>query len=334
MYMVKLTIREIADLAGVSTTTVSHILNNKGERFSNETKERVLKVIEENRFTPNYFASNIIKNESHLIGIIVPVITEPFAATLINLIQKNLNKLGYHLMISESNNNVKEEENLFERYRQMAVEGILCFTSTTFSNEIIKDSCYLGIPVVFVDRGINKSLYGNVYFNEYETVYQAIELLIRRGHNKIGLISDDGTFYSFPERSKAYYDALLNHGIAIDRDRIIKTDFSVEAGYQATLNIIENGEVTAIFCCDDNLALGCYQAVFDSGKQINKDIKIVGFDGVEMLKNVRPQVKTLDLPFIEFAQILSKKILTAVEFPKVKQADSYLKMIFEEKGME
>ena len=328
--MAKLTIREIADLAGVSTTTVSHILNDKGQRFSDETRQRVLKVVEENHFTPNYFASNIINNESKLIGIIVPLITEPFAATLINLIQKQLNQLGYHLMTSESANNVEEEIALFERYRQMAVEGIVCFTSTSFSKKMIVNSRYFGIPVVFVDRGINESIYGNVYFNEYETVFKAIELLIERGHRKIGLITDNNEQYSFPDRSQAYFDALKTNQIDIDDKRIVEAHFSVEEGYKATQKILEESDVTAIFCCDDNLALGCYQAVFDSGRQVNEDIKIVGFDGVEMLKNIRPQIKTLELPFKEFGYILSDKLIKAIERPLDKQSDDYLKMIFEE----
>ena len=97
--------------------------------------------------------------------------------------------------------------------------------------------------------------------------------------------------------------------------------------------MIDDSDVTAIFCCDDNLALGCYQAVFDSGKQVNQDIKIVGFDGVEMLKNVRPQIKTLNLPFVAFADIMSHKLLIAMEFPMKKQQDTYLEMIFEEGGI-
>lgn len=97
--------------------------------------------------------------------------------------------------------------------------------------------------------------------------------------------------------------------------------------------MIDESDVTAIFCCDDNLALGCYQAVFDSGKQVNQDIKIVGFDGVEMLKNVRPQIKTLNLPFVAFSDIMSRKLLMSMEFPMKKQQDTYLEMIFEEGGI-
>ena len=236
-------------------------------------------------------------------------------------------------MISESMSDEAEELELFERYRQMAVESILCFTSTVFSEEVIIDSCYMGIPVVFVDRGINKSHFGNVYFNEYETVFNAIELLIEAGHKKIGLITDDSKIYAFPDRSNAYYDALKKHDLPILENQIVATEFSVRAGYLATKKMIDESDVTAIFCCDDNLALGCYQAVFDSGKQVNQDIKIVGFDGVEMLKNVRPQIKTLNLPFVAFSDIMSHKLLIAMEFPMKKQQDTYLEMIFEEGGI-
>ena len=324
----KLTIREIAKLSGVSTTTVSHILNGKGERFSQETIDKVLKVVEENQYSPNYFASNIIKNKSRLIGIIVPDITEPFAATLINLIRKPLNDEGYNLMTSESLGNLHEEMALFERYSQMSVEGILCFTSNKLSKEEIKRSCYRKIPVVFIDTGINDNHFGNIHFNEYETVVKAIEWLICHGHSKIGLITDNGKQHAFPHRAQAYYDTLKKNQIQINRNRIVETDFSIETGYKAAEKIMRDSEVTAIFCCDDNLALGCYQAVFDSGKKVNEDIEIIGFDGVDLLKHVRPKVKTLELPFEKFGDLLAKKILLAIKEPLQSQPDAYFEMIF------
>lgn len=328
----KLTIKEIAKLAGVSTTTVSHILNDKGERFSQETREKVLKVVEDNQYAPNYFASNIIKNKSRLIGITVPNITEPFAATLINLIQKPLIAEGYNLMVSESSGVLEEELALFERYHQMAVEGILCFTSNKMPKTAVKESCYRKIPIVFVDTGINQSIFGGVHFNEYETVVKAMEWLIRNQHKKIGLITADNSQHSFPHRTQGYFDTMKKHKIEISPNQVIRTKFSVEAGYQATQKLMEQEEITAIFCCDDNLALGCYQAVFDSGKRVNEDIKIIGFDGVELLKNVRPKVKTLELPFKEFAHLLTEQILLAIKRPKHSQPNHYLKMIFDEEG--
>ena len=324
----KLTIREIAKIADVSITTVSLILNGKGDRFSDETKRKVFKVVEENHYTPNYFASNIIKKKSQLIGIVVPTIKEPFAATLINLIQKELSQKNYHLITSESFGEMEEEKKILERYAQFSVEAIFCFTGTVFPSEWFKGGCFQEIPVVFIDKGINHSPYGNVYLNEYETVFKAMEWLIEKGHQKIGLIKDNGIEFSFPERGKAYKDALQKHGIPINDKRITSTDFSVESGYLGAQKIMKNSEVTAIFCSDDNLALGCYQAVFDSGKRVNEEIEIIGFDGIELLKNIRPQIKTLENPFEEFAHILSYKVLQAINHPKEKQEDCYLEMTF------
>lgn len=327
-----LTIREIAELSGVSITTVSQILNKKGGRFSEETIKRVLKVVEENQYTPNYFASNIIKKESKLIGVIVPFITEQFSATLINLIRRSLSDSGYHLMVSESSGEQEEELELFERYHQIAVESILCFTSNIFSKEMIKNSIYREIPVVFVDAGINKSDYGNVFYNEYETVVQAIEWLVRKNHKKIGLITDDGSGHSFVERSSAYYDVLEKYNIEIDSDIIVETDFSVSGGYESTKQILKNNEVTAIFCCDDNLALGCYQAVYDLGKKVNDEIVVIGFDGIDLLKSIRPQIKTLEIPFENYAKILSEQLIQAMKDPHKKQKNQYLKMRFSEEN--
>lgn len=327
----KLTIREIAELSGVSITTVSQILNKKSDRFSEETVKRVLKVVEDNQYTPNYFASNIIRKESKLIGVIVPFITEQFSATLINLIRKNLSEEGYYLMVSESSGEMEEEVELFNRYHQIAVEAILCFTSHHFSKEIVVSSAYRDIPIVFVDAGINNSIFGNVYYNEYETVTQAIEWLIQNNHEKIGLITDDGTSHSFIDRSNAYFDTMKKNKKEIYSHLVVRTDFSVENGYYATKRILKDEEVTAIFCCDDNLALGCYQAIYDSGKKVNDEIIVIGFDGIELLKSIRPQIRTLEIPFEEYAKILSKKLINAMTFPRQKQADDHLKMKFVEK---
>lgn len=323
-----LTIREIAELSGVSITTVSQILNKKGGRFSEETIKRVLKIVEENQYTPNYFASNIIKKESRLIGVIVPFITEQFSATLINLIRKRLSEKGYYLMVSESSGEKKEELALFERYHQIAVEGILCFTSSVFSKTEVIDSMYRGIPIIFVDAGINESHFGNVFYNEYETVVQAIEWLVKNKHQHIGLITDGGKGHAFPERSNAYYDTLTKYNLPINPNWIAKTDFSVSCGYAGAKKILEHDEVTAIFCCDDNLALGCYQAVFDMGKKVNDEVEVIGFDGIDFLKSVRPQIKTLEIPFEEYAYILSNQLTLAIKNPTQKQPNNFLKMRF------
>lgn len=324
----KLTMKEIADLAGVSKTTVSQILNDKGERFSEETRQRVLQIIEDYRYAPNYFASNLVKNKSGLIGIIVPSIKEPFASTLITKIQANLTEAGFHLMTIESSGEEEEEIALFERYCQISVEAILCFTATKFSEEFVQRSSYHGIPIVFVDQGINESQYGHVYLNEYDTVRKAIADLIQKKHQTIGLIKENQENYIFPNRTKAYFDALNENNLVVDPSIIVETDFSIDAGYHAAKQIAQNPNVSAIFCCDDTLALGCYQGIYDLGLKVNEDIEIIGFDGIEMLQHVRPQIRTLQTPFTEFANVLSEKILQAVNSPNQKQKDCYLKMIF------
>lgn len=325
----KLTIREIASLAGVSTTTVSHILNDKGQRFSEETREKVLKIVEEHNYSPNYFASNIIKNKSRLIGVIVPDITEVFASTLINLIRKPLNEEGYNLMTCESSSSIEEELALLERYRQLSAEAILMFTSSKLSEKITNNR-YHGIPVIFIDAGINDNYYGKIFFNEYDTAVRAINWLIKKGHRHIGLITANDKQHAFPERADAYYDALAANGLSLNKQYVVKTEFTIEKGYEGTQKLLQQEKLTAIFCCDDNLALGCYQAIYDAGKVVNQDIDIIGFDGVEILKHIRPKVKTLHLPFGDFGDLIATKIITAIAEPLKKQPDTYFNMIFNE----
>lgn len=327
----KLTIRDIARLSGVSVTTVSQIVNNKGHRFSKRTKEKVLQVIEENNYTPNYFASNIIRNQSRMIGVIMPTMNEPFTYSIVRKMRPVLAQEDYHILISESYDQEAIELDLLKKYNQLAVEAILIFTTHQLPKQLFKYSTYRGTPVVFIDNGINKSHYGDIFLSEYQSIYDSVTYLINKGHNRIGLIKDNGAKFSFTDREKAYLEALADHGLHSDINLIKESELSIEAGYQATLEILKEDGVTAILCCDDNIPIGCYQGVYDVGKRINEDIEIIGFDGIEFLSQIRPPIKTLHTPFEEFAELLSKKVMNAIKEPKSKQETCYLEMSFENK---
>ncbi|MEG0256231.1 MAG: LacI family DNA-binding transcriptional regulator [Vagococcus sp.] len=324
----KVTIRDIARLSDVSVTTVSQIVNNKGHRFSKRTKDKVLKVIEENNYTPNYFASNIIKNKSCMIGVIMPTMNDPFTYSIVRKMRPILGKSNYHILISESFGEEEMELELLEKYHQLAVEAILIFTSHKLPQDLFKKSVYRGTPVIFIDNGLNKSYFGDIFLSEYQSIYDSVSYLIKKGHQKIGLIKDRGETFSFTDRKQAYLDALSDNKLIVDSTLIKEVTLSIEAGYQATTEILKEKEVTAILCCDDNIPIGCYQSIYDSGKVVNRDIEIIGFDGIEFLKQMRPKIKTMHTPFEEFAEILSQKIIRAIEYPKEPQDTQHLEMSF------
>ncbi|MDT2815176.1 LacI family DNA-binding transcriptional regulator [Vagococcus carniphilus] len=326
-----LTIRDIAKMSGVSVTTVSQILNNKGHRFSKETKGKVLSVVKENEYTPNYFASNIIKKKSKLIGVVMPSMNEPLAYSIVRNMREFLGQEDYHLLISESYGKKEQEVELLSQYNQLSVEAILLISTHEFTKEVINQGHYRETPVIFLDYGKKDHFFGTVVLGEYKGIYGGVTYLINKGHQKIGFIKYEGKEYSLPERKKAYEDALTTNQLPVDPNLVKKTELSVQAGYQATIELLRESSVTAIFCCDDNVPIGCYQAIIDEGKRINADIEVIGYDGVSFLSEIRPSIKMLKTPFKEIARALSKKLIQAINYPHTKQNNHYLEMSFLEK---
>lgn len=326
----KVTIKEIARLAGVSVTTVSQILNQKGGRFSEATKQRVLKVIEEQQYSPNYFASNIIAKKSKTIGVIVPDFSEQFASAIVREIKHQLEKQGYYLIISESSHDFLKEQELLNQLARIAVEGIFLFTPNSYKGtKLIENGRYQGIPVIFADRGLNEGYYGTVKIDEYSGVCRAIEWLITKGHHKIAFIMDNGEHYHLTERFDAYKQTLTDHGLLIEETFIKRMPLTISGGYQGTSELLRETDVTAIFCCDDMLAIGGYQAAYDSGKVLDREIKIIGFDGGEVTQLVRPQIKSIRQPYKDLGYAYAEKIQMAMEQPERRMDDRLFHVTFE-----
>ncbi|GCF92537.1 LacI family transcriptional regulator [Enterococcus florum] len=327
----KVTIKEIAELSGVSVTTVSQIMNNKGGRFSEKTRNKVLKVIEENEYAPNYFASNIILKKSKTIGVIAPSASEQFTSGILKVLRDALQKSGYYLIICESDHQQERETALLKKLNQLGVEAIVFFTANRYSQEVIQQGKYLKTPVLFVDRGLNQGYYGSILVQEEAGAYQATQWLIQRGNQRIAILTDNATTYQLNERFLGYQRALEEAGISFSEELVCKIPLTIEGGYTGTEQLMQMpSAATAIFCVDDMVALGCYQAVYDLGKRLYQEIDIVGFDGGEITDLVRPRIRTVRQPLTQFGILLAEKIKKVTQYPNERIGDVLLDTVFEE----
>ncbi len=167
----KLTIKEIADMAGVSVTTVSQIINNKGSRFSEKTRNKVLAVVEEFDYKPDYFASNIITRHSKTIGMVVPDVTDFFFAKVIEGVETYLNSLGYMILLCNSKHDEDKATQYVTELIHRSVDGIIFATPNILSSDhILKNKSKRKVPVILVDRGINPRENGRLIVKEYEAL--------------------------------------------------------------------------------------------------------------------------------------------------------------------
>lgn len=309
----KLTIREIANMAGVSVTTVSQILNNKGSRFSEATKKKVLEIVEEYQYKPDFFASNIITRHSKTIGMIVPDVTDFFFSKVVEGVETYLNSLGYMILLCNSKHSVEKETQYVTELLHRSVDGIILATPNVLPQDhVLKKQRQSAFPVVLIDRGINTREEGQLLVEEYVGASQAVEFLIAHGHRHIGMLKETQGYYQLTERLAAYRAVLEKHGIPINEDYIQSGELTLKGGYRAAKAVLENKEVTAIFCGNDEMAIGAYQAVYEKNLRIPEDISVIGFDGLEISEYLAPSLTTVYQPAFDIGYYAAKFLVEAI----------------------
>ncbi|MGO2082734.1 LacI family DNA-binding transcriptional regulator [Vagococcus sp.] len=309
----KITIKDIANIVGVSTTTVSQILNNKGQRFSEETRQKVLKAVEEYDYSPDYFAKNMVQRESKTVGMIVPDVTDLFFSKVIEGIETYLNKKDYMLLLCNSKHSAEMEKKFIKQLQNRSVAGIILASP----NSLALEKRMKQFPYILIDRGLNTREQGNILVREYEGYYAAVEYLIDAGHKKIGILTNERGYYEMTDRHKAYYNCLTNHGITYQESYVEDGPVTIEGGYQAATRLLERAdEITALCCGNDQMAIGAYRAAFERGLSIPEDLSIFGFDNLEITAYLSPPLTTVAQPAFDIGYTAAEFLLHAIKFPQ------------------
>lgn len=307
----KITIKEIAEIAGVSTTTVSQILNHKGDRFSEETKARVLKAVKDFDYNPDYFAKNMISKQSKTVGMIVPDVTDLFFSKVIEGVETYFNKKGYMILLCNSRHSENMEKDYIKQLQNRSVDGIILASPN--SHELEKDLKHS--PYILIDRGLNTRKEGNLLVDEYKGTYDAVQHLVDGGHSKIGMLTNEIGYYEMTERFDAYYDCLMNNNILYKEDYLSRGPLTIDGGYQAAKILLAKTPLTALYCGNDQMAVGAYRAARELGLTIPDDLSVVGFDDLEISSFLTPPLTTVFQPAFEIGYTAANYLLRAIEFP-------------------
>lgn len=287
--MAKWTIKDIAKKAGVSITTVSRVLNRKEEGMSAQTREKVLRVIEELEYQPNRLARGLVTKQSKLIGLIVPTISNPFFPELCRGAEDEANKHGYSLVICNSDTSAEKEERYIKILKEQQVDGIILSSqsglSSTSLNMLLKNMHY-----VQLDR-MEKEKVSGVRLDNEEGGYLAGQHLIQLGHKKMACITGPDAIRNSRDRVNGFKRALNEAGLepAIIREG----DFSLDSAYKHAREILKDGNVSAIFTCNDMMACGVYRSAHEMGVRIPEDISVVGFDDIPLISALIPKLTTI-----------------------------------------
>jgi LacI family transcriptional regulator len=301
----KVTILDIARIAGVSRTTVSRVLNQKGE-VDPATRERVQRVIDEQGFVPSMAAAELAGGRSHLIGMLVPTFTWPIISELLRGIAEVINNTPYELVLYSFNEEDlrRDQSSIVKRLlTTQLTSGILAVFPGRFSAQLTR-LYQQGLPVVIIDDQAEQTTPW-VRADNVTGAYLAVQHLIQLGHRRIAHIQGPPAYLASHDRLAGYARALGEAGIPLDPDLVAIGDFLPPSGRTCAgklFSLPPEKRPTAIFTATDQMAYGALIAADEHGLAVPGDVALVGFDDDAPSAHVRPPLTTIRQPSFEMGQ--------------------------------
>ena len=314
-------ISDIAKLSGVSKATVSRVLNNN-PNVKNETRERIIKVIEKNNYYPNAIARNLSKQENNSIGVIIPDISNPFFSKVVDRISIEADKSGLSVLLCNSNENFEKQEKFIKALIEQRIKGIILFSTkdtylkSSFLKHYIKE-----IPIVIVDRGLKLAV-PEILMSNFESAYKAVKLFIENGHKEIAIITGPLSEKTAIDRLEGYKKCLLDNNITLKKENIFCGDFGVKSGYENGKEIFKNKKRTGVFISNNLMTIGFLKSARENKMKIPNDISIFSFEEIEWSEFLGLEISSCKIPFDELGRstidLLQRKISDKSFNEKVK----------------
>lgn len=329
-----ITIKDIAKMCGCGVSTVSRALNNHPD-INEETRKKIMAVVKEYNFVPNNSARNLKITDSKTIAILIKGIANPFFMKMIKVMENEIRRQKYSLIIQHVDHNQDEVDVAIELEKEKKLKGII-FLGGYFNHTKEKLDA---ISVPFVISTVNMTEqysvnYSSIAVDDVKESYKIVDYLIKLGHKKILLISADLEDESIGKLRKVGYEkALRDNGIDFDESLVIPMSddsdaYSMKAGFEAMEEALKRKlDFTAVFAVADAVAIGACRALADAGKKIPEDVSVVGFDGIDNAKYYSPRITTIRQPFEEMADETISLLFKYID--GTKSADEARQKLFE-----
>ncbi|KNF07865.1 transcriptional regulator, LacI family [Gottschalkia purinilytica] len=304
-------IKDVAKLANTSITTVSRVLNNSGY-VKEETKERILKVIKELNYNPNALARGLVTDVTKTIGLLLPDITNPYFANIAKAVEDAASKYDYSVFLCSTNGEIDKEIRYLEVLNQKRVDGII-YGTVIDGDEGIKKVKSMNIPVVVLDRGMDKLQIDTVMVDNIKGAFLATKYLMDNGHKNIAFIGGPNNTKTSLDRKKGYIKFLKSKNVEIDKNLISYGDFQIESGFNAMKQLIDRKvKIDAVFVANDLMAIGAINYLSKKGIDVPEEISVIGFDNVGLSSLTTPKLTTIEQPISEMSKISIELIMDQI----------------------
>lgn len=314
--MRNVSIKDIAREVGVSTTTVSFVLNGKAreKRISEDLKERIVRTAERLNYRPNQVARGLRTGQSYTLGLIVEDIANPFFAQLARHVEDHADQSGYTVMFCSTENDEKKAANLLYMLQHRQMDGFIIIPTPGMRDDL-SSFVDAGKPLVLVDRFFPDLDACHVTVDNYKGSYEAVDLLVRKGRRNIGLVTIDSNQVQMREREAGYLAALSDRGIAHNRERILRTPFETpeKSLSEALASMLDSQtDLDAVFFTTNYLGAQGLDAVRKAGRRIPDDMAIVCFDDSILFRLGSPSVSVVAQPISEMGQVAVRLVIDMI----------------------
>lgn len=307
------TIKDIARQANVSYATVSRALNNK-YGVKPETRERVLDVARELRYSPNAIARGLVTQQTLTLGLIIPDIENPFFPAVAGRVEDEAQRMGYSVFLCDTNWNEATETRYVQLLTERRVDGLIIAPIGQHIEEVLGDA---HLPVVYMSNAPKGTERSYVVIDDKRGTYLATNHLIEAGYESIGFIGARNRSASGADRLAGYELALENAGRTVDTSLICLEEFREESGYRTIAKLIEEGQCPeAVVVENDLLALGVMNGARAYGFRIPEDLAIVGFDDIRIAGFPEVNLTTISQPKHDLGRIAVRILLDQIRGSK------------------
>lgn len=318
--METITIKDIARICNVGVSTVSRALNNHPD-INPETREKILETVREYNFVPNNSARNLKITESTTIAILVKGISNPFFMKMIKVMENEIQKHKYSLVLHHVDADANEVDIATELIKEKRLKGII-FLGGHF-NHTAEELERITVPFVLSTITMSDGMLDNYSFisvNDVDESYKMVDYLINLGHRKIATITAEANDESIGKlRMQGYIKALTDNNIEVDDSLIYpmpsdKDTYTMESGYAVMTQMLKDKvDFTAVYAISDTLAIGAIKALTEAGIRVPEDVSVAGFDGIDISFFYSPSITTIQQPFEDMAKETVKSLFKEIE---------------------
>ena len=305
------TMKQVAERAGVSTSTVSHVINNT-RVVSGDVRERVLAIIAEMRYIPSAVARSLKNDKTHSIGMMVPNNSNPYFAELIQGIEDTAFKVGYNIILCNAYDDSKKQAAYLRVLMEKRIDGLILVASGADDELalLLRDQA---VPIVLVDREVSGVAADFIEADHEKGGYLATKYLLELGHREIACVSGPIELPPSRDRVVGYLRALKEAGQKFRLDYLVRSDFTSEGGFLAFQQLLAlKKRPTAIFASNDLMAIGGICAASEARIRIPDELSVIGYDDIALASYSTPRLTTIAQPKYAMGQLITNVLIDRI----------------------